>query len=171
MAAVEGPLTRILGVISHVLLLAATFVLVVLAAGLVGYAGWTVARPFWQGADPTHAAVEAISLIIIAFAVTALAKYIAEEEIEHKRELASARDARRSLTKFITIIIIAFSLEALVMVFEASRGDSAAAVYPIALFGVAVLALVGLGAFQWLSNEVEQASPNEAAQEKQRRKT
>jgi hypothetical protein len=162
--------TQILGAMSHGLLLIATFILIALATVLVGYACWTVGRPLWEAADPTHAVVEAISLIIIAFAVTALSKYIAEEEIDRKRELASARDARRSLTKFVTIIIIAFSLEALVMVFEASRGNSAAAVYPIALFGVAVLALVGLGVFQWLSNEVEQASPNEAAQEKQRRK-
>jgi hypothetical protein len=171
MAVVEGWMTRFVGAISHVLLLTATFVLVALAAILVGYACWTVVRAFREAADPTHAAVEAISLIIIAFAVTALSKYIVEEEIEHKRELASARDARRSLTKFITIIIVAFSLEALVMVFDASRGDLAATVYPIALFCVAVLALVGLGVYQWLSNEVEPALPNEAAQEKQRKKT
>lgn len=162
---------RILAAVSYGLLLVATILLIVLAAVLIGYACWKVGVTVAEAADPTHAVVEAISLIIIAFAVTALSKYIAEEEIEGKRELGSAREARRSLTKFITIIIVAFSLEALVMVFEASRGDTATAVYPIALFAVAILALVCLGAYQWLSNEVERDLPNEAAQEKQRRKS
>ena len=167
----DGLTTRLLGLISHGLLLTATLILVVLATILIGYACWTVGKAFWATTEPTHAVVEAISLVVIAFAVTALSKYIAEEEIDGRRELASPRDARRALTKFITIIIVAFSLEALVMVFEASRGNVATAVYPMALFAVAVLALVGLGGYQWLSNEVEQSSPHEPAQEKQRRKT
>src|SRR5690606_24819371 len=66
-----------------------------------------------------------------------------------------AREARRSLTRFITTIIIAFSLEALVMVFEANRRELGDAIYPTALFAAAVFALVGLGTYQWLSNKVE----------------
>ena len=67
------------------------------------------------------------------------------------KELRSAVESRRSLTKFVTIIIIAASLEALVMVFETSRTDVTRSIYPAALFAAVMLALVSLGAFQWLS--------------------
>ena len=164
-------MTRIIAAVSTALLVLATCTLMVLAAVLIAYACWGVFKAIWTFDEPTHAAVGAVSLIIIAFAVIALSQFIVEEEIERKRELASPREARRSLTKFVTIMVIAFSLEALVMIFEASRGDAATAIYPpIALFGVVVLALVGLGAYQWLSNEVEPGSHDEAAREKQRRK-
>ena len=80
-----------------------------------------------------------------------------------QRELRSAVEARRSLTKFITIVVIAASLEALVMIFEASRTELERSVYPAILFGVAMFALVALGAFQWLSSRI--AVPPEEAEE------
>jgi hypothetical protein len=146
---------RVLAVLSNALLLLATFVLTVFSALLIGYACWDVTQAVRKGEDPVHRIVEGISLIIIAFAVMALSKYIAEEDIERQRELRSPREARRSLTKFMTIIVIAFSLEALVMVFEANRTDAQHAIYPTALFAVVVFALVGLGVYQWLSTRVE----------------
>lgn len=161
---------RILRGISTGLLLVAAVALLVLAALLIGYAAWTVARPVWTGGNLTSAVVEGVSVIIIAFAVMALSKFIVEEEIERERELASAREARRSLTKMLTIIIIAMNLEALVMAFEANRGDVSSTIYPAALFAVAVLALVGLGVYQWLSNEVEQENADEPREEKRRGK-
>ena len=70
------------------------------------------------------------------------------------RELRSAVESRRSLTKFITIIVIAVSLEALVMAFETGRTDVTHAIYPAALFTAAMFALLALGAFQWLSSRI-----------------
>ena len=154
--------------ISDALLMLAAIALMVLAAILIGHAGWAVAQPLWSGEDLTHAVVEAVSYIIIAFAVIALSKFIVEEEIQRERELASAREARRSLTKMVTIVVIALNLEALVMVFEANRGDVATVIYPTGLLAVAVLALVGLGLYQWLSNLVEQDNVDELQEEKRR---
>ena len=67
--------------------------------------------------------LDSVGLVIIGFAIVETSKFIAEEEILRRKELRSAVEARRSLTKFITIIVIAASLEALVMIFEASRTD------------------------------------------------
>jgi len=51
-----------------------------------------------------------------------------------------------------TIIIIALSLEAVVGIFEAGREKQfAQLVYPTLVMAAAILALVGLGAFQYLS--------------------
>jgi hypothetical protein len=157
-------MVHVLQIVSTALLLIATFVLAAFSVLLIGNACWGIVQALSRGEDPTHQLVSSISLIIIAFAVLALANYIAEEEIERDRELRSPREARRSLTKFMTIIVVAFSLEALVMVFEAHRGDAREAIYPTALFATVVFALVGLGVFQWLSMRVERmAEPADRA--------
>ncbi len=166
----EPAISRLLHRIADALLLAAAIALILLGTMLIVYACWAVARPLWGAETLSHAVVEAVSFIIIAFAVIALSKFIVEEEIERERELASAREARRSLTKMLTIVIIALNLEALVMVFEANRGDVATVIYPTGLLAVAILALVGLGAYQWLSNVVERENIGEAHEEKQRGK-
>jgi hypothetical protein len=55
-----------------------------------------------------------------------------------------------------TIIIIALSLEAVVGIFEAGREKNfEALLYPAAVMAVAVLAVVGLGAFQFLSRRAQ----------------
>lgn len=157
-------MVRVLAAISNALFLVATFVLTALSALLIGTACWNVARSLLHGEDPTHQVVSSVSLLIISFALMALSKYIAEEEIERQRELRSPREARRSLTKFMTIIIVAFSLESLVMVFE-SRTNAQEALYPTALFAVVALAMVGLGIFQWFSMRVERAAPDETGED------
>jgi hypothetical protein len=158
------PVVRALAAATNGLLLVATFVLTALAALLMGSACWEIAGAVLKGENPTPQAVGSISLIIIAFAVMALSKYIAEEEIERQRELRSPREARRSLTKFMTIVVVAFSLEALVMMFE-WRHEPGQTLYPTALFAIIVLALVGLGAYQWLSIQVERIAESPGAEE------
>ena len=114
----------------------------------------------WGGVGDRHRApprrgrrvLDSAGLVIIGFAIIETARVIAEEELARRRELRSAVEARRSLTKFITIIVIAVSLEALVMVFEAGRTELSEAIYPAVLFSAAMLALVALGVFQWLSS-------------------
>ncbi|MFT3975410.1 MAG: hypothetical protein QM699_18835 [Amaricoccus sp.] len=80
-----------------------------------------------------------------------------------EKELRSAVESRRSLTKFITIIVIAASLEALVMVFETSRTDVTKSVYPALLFAGSMFALIALGVFQWLSSRIAPPSAGAAA--------
>ncbi|MBW8636233.1 GNAT family acetyltransferase [Hoeflea sp. WL0058] len=139
--------------ISLVYFIAATTVLMALAFFLLG----TALREMWQitkGADAASTALSSISLLIIGFAVIETAKFIAEEEVLRSRELRSTRESRRSITKFITIIVIAASLEALVMVFQATREGIEFAIYPAALFLAATISLVSLGVYQWLSSRI-----------------
>jgi hypothetical protein len=130
----------------------ATAFLLILAVVLLFWAGWEIVAALLHG--EVLGVLESAGLIIIGFAIVETARFIAEEELVRRRELRSAVEARRSLTKFITIIVIAVSLEALVMVFEAGRTEIERAVYPALLFGTAMFALVALGAFQWLSSRI-----------------
>jgi hypothetical protein len=136
----------------------ATLSIMLLAFLLVASALWSivVALPSEDLVDPV---LEGIGLLIIGFAVVETAKFIAEEEILRRRELRSPVESRRSLTKFITIIVIAASLEALVMVFKTSRENIPDAIYPAALFIAAMAALVALGGYQWLSSRINPDIP------------
>jgi hypothetical protein len=145
---------------------AATIVLIALSGYLIVAACLEVAGAL-GAADPMPAILHAMGLVIVSFAVIELSKFILQEELGRHRELRSARESRRSLTKFITIIVIALSLEVLVMVFEAARRDIADVQYAALLFATVVFALIGLGAYQWLSNAVEpQTGPDAVAPQK-----
>jgi len=130
----------------------ATVLLMLVALALLLIAAWEVATGL-VAAD-VLGMLDGAGLVIVGFAIVETAKFVAEEEVLRAKELRSAVESRRSLTKFITIIVIAISLEALVMVFEAGRGEAAEVLYPTALFATAMLALVALGLFQWLSSRI-----------------
>ena len=135
---------------SKVFYVAAAALLVGLSLTLLGVAAWQLtAAPF--GRDLLHHVLESISLVTIAIAVFEVARYLVEEELIRERQLRSVLEARRSLTKFFTIVIIVVSLEGIVLVFETKLERVADLVYPTGLMIVAVAAMVGLGVFQWLS--------------------
>ena len=140
--------------------IAATIILMLLALLLLISAVWEIVAAL-TSPDLIEVALNSIGLLIIGFAVVETAKFIAEEEILRRRELRSPMESRRSLTKFITIIVIAASLEALVMTFEAGRTDVEDAIYPAALFIASMFALISLGAYQWLSSRIGSSSARE----------
>lgn len=116
------------------------------------------------------AVLDALGYIIVAIAVFDVAKYLFEEEVTRGSEKRSAAEARRSLTKFLSTVVIALFLEALVIVFKTAREDVAKLVYPTALVVASVLVLVGLGAYQRFSAAVEErVGEDDDAEEKKDR--
>lgn len=101
-----------------------------------------------------------VSHAIIAAAIYDVGRYLLEEEVFRDRELRSPAEARRSLTKFMVIIVIAVTLESLLSVIKAGTGELSDLIYPAALFSVAVLLLVGLGIYQRLSVSAEMSMEN-----------
>ena len=148
---------------NKIIYLAIALVLMLLAVVLVVGAMWTLVTRTVAGESDTFGLLHSVGLIIVSVAVFDVGKFLFEEEVLHDRELRSIREARRSLTKFMTIIIVALSLEALVLVFETTREQVSALLYPSVLMSSAVLALVGLGVFQWLSSKADALRPWESA--------
>lgn len=146
-------LKKVYEVASAVYFLIATLLLVVAAFVLLATAVYDLVVTF-PSPDMTGAALDAVGLLIIGFAVVETAKFIAEEELLRDRELRSSLESRRSITKFTTIIVIAMSLEALVMVFKTTSEDITKALYPALLFVAAMSALVALGVYQYLSSRI-----------------
>jgi hypothetical protein len=150
----------------------ASVVLMLMALVLVAYGAWDLVlalRGSWREAG--DALLTAIGYQVIAMAVFDVAKYFIEEEVIRVRELRIASEARRSLTKFISTIAIAVFIEGLVIVFQVSKQEVSNMIYPTALLVAAILIVLGLGAYQRLSAEVEEKveQGDKAAQSKRKR--
>lgn len=151
---------------SKALYIVAAFVLQLLSLAMVGMAIWSVTGEVWGGKPFLGQLLNSIGLIIIAFAVFDVAKFLLEEQVLRDRELSRIAEARRSLTMFLTIIIIAISLEALVIVFQ-NKEEVYLLLYPAALLAVAVFAVIGLGIFQWLTRQPDEGSHDSKAEDKE----
>jgi hypothetical protein len=135
----------------------ASLVLMAMSVALVIYGGVEIAvagASSWK--DAGAALLAGIGYVVIALAVFDVAKYFIEEEVIRGREMRSAAEARRSLTKFISTIAIAIFIEGLVIVFQASKQSLSETIYPTALLLTAIVIVVGLGVYQRLSADVEQ---------------
>lgn len=143
--------------ITRAVFAAASLLLMLLAIGLVVLGLREAAGAFVSSGDSSADAIlDTLGYVIVAIAVFDVAKYLFEDEVRRGNEKRSAAEARRSLTKFLSTIIIALFLEALVMVFKTAREDVTQMGYPTALLAASVFVLVGLGVFQRLSATVEE---------------
>ena len=136
---------------------AASLLLMLLAIGLVVLGLREAAGAFVSSSESSADAIlDTLGYVIVAIAVFDVAKYLFEDEVRRGNEKRSAAEARRSLTKFLSTIVIALFLETLVVVFKTAREDVAQLVYPTGLLVGSVLVLVGLGAYQRFSASVEE---------------
>jgi hypothetical protein len=153
--------SRIMEGASRLAFACASAVLMVMSFGLVVFGGWEVIAGLTRSfADASTALLAAIGYVVIAMAVFDVAKYFIEEEVIRGREMRTASEARRSLTKFISTISIAVFIEGLVLVFRVSRESVSDLPYPTALLLTGILIVLGLGTYQRLSADVEQKVEN-----------
>jgi len=142
--------------------------IMVVAGVLLVYAPYVVLTAGLGEGMPLHRALlEIVGYLIVSIALFDVAKYFFEEEVPAGREKRTAADTRRGLTKFVSTIIIALFLEALVLVFETAREDATHIVYPAILVTVACLSLVVLGLFQRLSAATEREIGPEPGEERE----
>lgn len=99
--------------------------------------------------------LQSVGTVIISMAILDIAKYMIEEEVFRNKELREAKEARRTLTKIMTIIAIAVSVEGLVYIFKAGTHSLDMLIYPAILVLTAVFVIIGLGIYQKLSIESE----------------
>ena len=98
--------------------------------------------------------LDEVALIVFSIAVIDVSKYLIVEEVLKGHD-GSPKEARRAFTKFITIIVTALSLEALVITIESVKTDITKLIYPILLFLAATILLVGLGVYQKCNSSSE----------------
>ncbi len=139
-----------------------TMCYVLLSVSLIAVALVLIADSLWQawgayaaGGKGIPEILDSIGLLVISMAVLDSGKYLMEEEVLRDRELRSAMEARQTLTKFMVIITIAVSLEAVVSISRMGNEAPQNLVYSAALLLSAVAVVIGLGIYQKLSRAAE----------------
>jgi hypothetical protein len=107
--------------------------LMAFAAMLAGIGPVFLARAVFASDSFVEAMVSSLSYLILSIAVFDVARYVYDEEVRRGREMRKAPETRRSITKFITVIIIAVLMDALVALSKAGQGELDQLVYPVVL--------------------------------------
>jgi hypothetical protein len=100
--------------LARLLFVLVALALFVLAISLVVSGTWQLVRGALGGQIGIYNLMNGVGLLIVSLAIADVAKFVVEENVVRDREMRSPAEALRSLTKFMTIIIIALSLEAVV---------------------------------------------------------
>ena len=132
--------------------------LISLSLGLISltmilFALWNIWVSVHEKSMIVKALLDAIGLIVIGMAVFDVSKFLMEEEVFHSGGVKSPEHQRETLLKFIIIITIAVSLEALMFIFDAGKKDITNLIYPTFLLVAAVFLVVGLGIYQKLTRD------------------
>src|ERR1043165_1974176 len=119
------------------------------AAALIGLAGvqlWTGIHLFKESAlnERLNAVLESIALLTVAVAALALGQTILEEEVVRVAHMSAPTRVRRFLSRFMVVLVVSLSIEALVAVFKFS--NEAPAQLPYAA-GVGVTAALLIAAW------------------------
>ncbi len=96
-----------------------------------------------------------IIFITLALAVFDLGKTILEEEVLMHKDIFRHSSTRRTITRFISTILIAISIEALLTMFKASLGEMKYVQPAIWMMFAVVGLLVGLGIYVYLGAKAE----------------
>lgn len=151
----NGLQTRVFGYFCTACYVVLSLSLIVISLVLIGHSLWEAWKAYVTDGKGVLVILDSIGLLVISMAVLDSGKYLMEEEVLRDRELRSAVEARRTLTKFLVIITIAVSLEAVVSIFRAANDSIENLVYPALLLLSAVAVVIGLGIYQKLSQVAE----------------
>lgn len=96
-----------------------------------------------------------IIFLTLALAVFDLGKTTLEEEILLRKDIFRHSSTRRTITRFIAAILIAVSIEALLLMFKSVLGDSQYLLHAVAMMIAAIGLLIGLGIYVYLGAKAE----------------
>ncbi|MCE9782266.1 PDC sensor domain-containing protein [Shewanella algae] len=129
---------------------------------IVGVLVLISARDIWhllaQGPQLAHDSLKPFGIIIyitLALAIFDLGKTILEEEVLMHKDIFRHSSTRRTITRFVSTILIAISIEALLTMFKASLGQVEYIQGAILMMLAVVGLLVALGLYVWLGAKAE----------------
>jgi hypothetical protein len=122
------------------------------------YAAVTEMLSLWHIASKEDLHMKPFGVIIfltLALAIFDLGKTILEEEVLMHKDIFRHSSTRRTITRFIAAILIAVSIEALLLMFKAALGVDGNIMSAVAMMLTAVGLLVGLGIYVYLGAQAE----------------
>jgi hypothetical protein len=96
-----------------------------------------------------------IIFLTLALAIFDLGKTTIEEEVLMQKDILRHSSTRRTITRFIATILIAVSIEALLLMFKSVLGSPEDLVNAVAMMATSVGLLVGLGLYVYLGAKAE----------------
>src|SRR5690606_37178596 len=98
-------------------------------------------------------AFQSVILITLGLAIFDLGKTILEEEVLLHKDIHHTGSTRRTIARFMSAIVIAVSIESLLLMFKSLLGDTTHLNSAVFMLFAAVALLVGLGAYLRLTSE------------------
>ncbi len=132
-------------------------------AGLLLYSAFSDVISLWD-ADTAQRHMQpfgAIIFLTLALAIFDLGKTILEEEVLMHKDIFRHSSTRRTITRFIAAILIAVSIEALLLMFKSALGDGSHMLEAVWMMFAAVGLLAGLGIYVNLGAKAEVALLNQ----------
>jgi hypothetical protein len=111
--------------------------------------------------------LESIALLTVAVAALELGQTIIEEEVQREAQMSAPTRVRRFLSRFMIVLVVALSIEALVAVFQYSHEAPAHLPYAASIGLTAAALLAAWGLFVWLNQGAEQLEPEAMEEAKQ----
>jgi len=142
------------------------------ALGLIGFA----AAQLWEGLQPGGdltanvrllAVLQSIVVLIVAVAALELGQTILEEEVQREAHMSAPTRVRRFLSRFMVVLVVALSIETLVIVFKFSQETPEYLPYAASIGFAAAVLMVAWGFFIWLNRSAEELEPEAMQQAKQ----
>lgn len=109
--------------------------------------------------DRLNAVLESIAVLTVALAALELGQTILEEEVQREAQMSAPTRVRRFLSRFMIVLVVALTIETLVLTFRVSQ-DAPQNLPYVASIGFAAAALLAAwGLFVWLNRSAEQLEP------------
>jgi len=144
---------------------------VVCALILIGFS----VLQLWQGIQPDgdqaltsrlNAVLEGIALLTVAVAALELGQTLLEEEVQREVHMSAPTRVRRFLSRFMVVLVVSLSIEALVLVSQSSHEDPSQLLYAAAVGVMAAALLMAWGVFIKLNRSAEELEPEAMEQAK-----
>ena len=140
-----------------VLFLAAGFALIFLAASHL----WSGVHLFAEVEliARINAVLESIAILTVAVAALELGQTILEEEVQRESHMSAPTRVRRFLSRFMVVLVVALSIETLVLAFRVSQEAPEQLPYVASIGVAAALLLVAWAVFIRLNRSAEELEP------------
>lgn len=126
--------------------------------GILLYSAGTEIITLFRDPHPENLHLKPFSIIIfltLALAIFDLGKTTIEEEVLMHKDIFRHSATRRTITRFIAAILIAVSIESLLLMFKSVLGSPEYLSNAVAMMAAAVGLLVGLGIYVYLGAKAE----------------
>lgn len=158
----------------HALFPVAHFVVGVLFAVCgIALIGFSILQ-LWAGFAPGAASVnqrldtvlQSLALMTVALAALELAQTIFEEEVQREVHMSAPTRVRRFLSRFMVVLVVALTIESLVLVFRYSHDQPENMVYAVMVGFSAAALMIAWGVFVHLNTSAEALEPEGMQQAK-----